>query len=632
MIRTTSVCLAAWLLAAAATRAQAPSPTSETLLLWQCDRVEAADRAAGDGRTTLHGGEVVPGKHGNGLRLRAGEYAAISVEENLSPARGTLMFWFRPDWSTRTKTGSHTLLSWRWADGQWAEPKLGDGYGVLSDGWWESGGGADRFYLVFENQLYAHTSHVREFVQNEWMHLAFTWEYTDRPVATLYVNGEKSGTATGRPCPAVPAMRSPLYLGTDLGGYGGGERSADGTFDSLVVLSRPLSATEARDAFRAQEPEWRAIEARKFQWLRDGLAKPYAPRRDANGRVLESRALLDEGNGWTSPEGASRVIEKLKRAGFNVYIPCVWHGRGTTWPSQLAQADGATAKLTQESPAYDPLRNLINVAHEAGVEVHPWFCVMYRDEHWPHLAEFAEEGTPQGAFEAHNPRFRQFIIDLMLEVVARYEVDGINLDYIRTKGLSRSATARAAFRERYGVALEEALERKQENGWVNADVLAWQAAAVDEIVRAVSSNGTALRPKLVVSIDGHPSPPGSMPSPQGRNGVEWVDKGWVDVLYSMDYSQHLSWEKADRVRAAFRNPAALVTIAGNYERTPERKVIAREGKLVADLIGFLQRRSHGNGVALYLYSMLDDAQIAALRAGPFREDAVPVWVRAEPVE
>ena len=65
-----------------------------------------------------------------------------------------------------------------------------------------------------------------------------------------------------------------------------------------------------------------------------------------------------------------------------------------------------------------------------------------------------------------------------------------------------------------------------------------------------------------------------------------------------------------------------------YERTPERKVIPREGKLVADLIGFLQRCDHGNGVALYLYSMLDDAQISALRAGPFREDAVPSWARA----
>jgi len=251
--------------------------------------------------------------------------------------------------------------------------------------------------------------------------------------------------------------------------------------------------------------------------------------------------------------------------------------------------------------------------------------VMYRDERWPHMAEFAQQGTPKGAFEAHNPAFRKQIVDLMLEVTKRYDVDGINLDYIRTKGTSRSAIAKDSFHKQFGRELEDALKEKQANGWVNADVLAWQAGAIDEIVCAVSTRGKELKPTLVVSIDGHPSTPGEMRSPQGRNGVEWVAKGWIDVLYTMDYSKHLSWKKADMLRAAFPSPAALVTIAGNYDRLPDRKVVPRDAKLVADLIGFLQRRNHGNGLALYLYSMLDDAQIDALRAGPFQQDACPAW-------
>ena len=71
----------------------------------------------------------------------------------------------------------------------------------------------------------------------------------------------------------------------------------------------------------------------------------------------------------------------------------------------------------------------------------------------------------------------------------------------------------------------------------------------------------------------------------------------------------------------------IVDLPGNYERTEEGKVVPREGKLVADLIGYCQREWPGNGVGLYLYSMLSDEQIEALRTGPFEEEAVPKWVR-----
>lgn len=58
------------------------------------------------------------------------------------------------------------------------------------------------------------------------------------------------------------------------------------------------------------------------------------------------------------------------------------------------------------------------------------------------------------------------------------------------------------------------------------------------------------------------------------------------------------------------------------------KVVSREAGLVADLIGFCQRKFPGNGVALYWYGSLDDAQIDALRTGPFCEAARPAWLRA----
>ena len=606
-------------------RAQEPKVTKDTLLLATFDTLARVTHAAGDAAVVAKGAKLVDGKHGKGLALGPDEYITLAPEKNLDPKQGTLMFWFRPNWSSASPPVSHALLSWGWADGKRAEPELGPGYFVLSDGWWETGGGAGRLYLVFENQLYAHTSLKRVFIKEQWQQIAFTWKFTDHPAVTLYINGEQFGTTHGRKQEFIPKLRSPIHLGTDLAAGGGGKRSADGVFDSLQIWSRSFTAREVRDTFRAQEPEWRKVEARKFQWLRDGLAKPYAPRRDRDGVVLESRALLDEGNGWVSEEGAREVVDKLKRAGFNAYIPCVWHGRGTTWPSELTSPDAKTEELLKAEPGVDPLERLIDLAHAEGIQVHPWFCVAYRDPRWPHLEQFAEEGTPKGAFEMQNPAFRAFVSDLMLEVVRKYDVDGINLDYIRTKGMSKSPTAKRLFKHRFGVELADALAEKQENGWINANVLQWQADAVAEVVRTVAEKGRAIKPRLVVSVDGHPAAPGSMPSAQGRNGADWVKRGWVDVLYRMDYSRHLSWEKENKVRQWLAKPEAVVTIVGNYERTPEKRVVPREAKLVADLMGFCQRRDLGNGVSLYLLSMLDEAQIEALRTGPFREPARPHW-------
>ena len=602
-----------------------PQATEDTLLLATFDTLERLAHASGDSAIVAKGGKLVEGKHGQGLALGPGEYVAFASEGNLRTEKGTILFWFKPNWSTASPPVSHALLSWGWADGKWADPKQGQGYCVLSDGWWETGGGAERLYWVFENQLYAHTSLRQPFVAGQWQHFALAWEFADHPVAMLYIDGERVGMVHGRKHEFVPRLRTPIHLGTARATGMGGERSADGVFDSVQILSRPLTAGEVRDAFRAQEPEWRAVEARRHQWLHEALAKPYLPRRDADGLILESRVLLDEGNGWVTEEGAREAVDKLRRAGFNVYIPCVWHGRGTTWRSGLTEADNKTAGILREEPAVDPLRRLVELAHAAGIEVHPWFCVAYRDPRWAPLARFAEEGTPAGACEMQDPAFREFICGLMLEVIREYDVDGINLDYIRTMGISRSPTAERLFQARFGVGLGDALARKQENGWTNADVLQWQADAVAAVVRTVAEKGRALKPRLVVSVDGHPAAPGAMPSEQGRNGADWVRKGWVDVLYRMDYSRHVSWEKEDQVRQWLARPESVVTIVGNYERTPERRVVPREADLVADLIGFCQRRDLGNGVCLYLLSMLDDAQIDALRGGPFREAARPHW-------
>ncbi len=85
-----------------------------------------------------------------------------------------------------------------------------------------------------------------------------------------------------------------------------------------------------------------------------------ADQSNLNETIFETRAIFDEGLGWITEEGARKTIQRIKKAGFNVYIPCVWHGRGTRYPSTLAPID-VRIKSTSE----DPLHRLIKISHES---------------------------------------------------------------------------------------------------------------------------------------------------------------------------------------------------------------------------------------------------------------------------
>ncbi|MEA3402171.1 MAG: family 10 glycosylhydrolase [Armatimonadota bacterium] len=599
-----------------------PAADAHTLLLAHFDEDFDADHAAGDAAAEANGAELVEdGKWGGAVRLSGGRDLSFASEDNLDMAAGTLMFWFKPDWEPGAPR-SHGLLSMR-LDG---DPP---GYLVLSQGWWETSGGAGRMYFVYDNQAYMHCNtqafaNMKQEKLSRWHHVVLTWAEGEPGHNAIYIDGERAAK-TVKDCGTVRRPRSRLFVGSDRA-QTGGQRWAHGLLDELVILDYAVGDDEIAQAFRAQEPRWEEIQAQRWAWLTEVLEgpEPELPR-DEEGRLLESRAILDEGTGWSDPEHIPDIIARIKRAGFNVYIPCIWHGRGTRWAFEGYPSD---PRMTQrlEAMEVDPLELLIEQCHAEGIEVHPWFCVVKREGDV--LPQFVEEGTPSGFFDAHRPQFRDFIVGLMIQVIREYEVDGVNLDFIRTGGLCTGPLCRQEYREQFGAELTEDVQRRTEEGWPNPNIVEWQNQAISDIVQRVAEGGREIRPGLIVSVDGHPRPPGEPPDANGRNELPWVEAGWVDVVYNMDYGRMLSWLRMDATRAACDPPAAIVELCGNYERTDEGQVVPREGKLVAKHIDFCRRKWPGNGVALYIWSMLSDEQIQALRAGPFAEDAVPHWIRS----
>ncbi|NOS80348.1 MAG: family 10 glycosylhydrolase [Nitrospira sp.] len=318
---------------------------------------------------------------------------------------------------------------------------------------------------------------------------------------------------------------------------------------------------------------------------------------------------------WASKEAADEALARIRIAGFTAFSPVVWHGRGATWPSNYAEWDDWLKDHPKQS--YDPLKYLIDRAHEMGIEVHPWFTLTLREEDF--LPQFAPPGTPQGAWDVHMPEFRHFMANLIAEVVIRYNVDGINLDYVRAVGLCTSNFCQADYEKRYGrnLLLDTAFF-KMTLGRMPT-LVEYQESDVTALVQEISQRIRAIKPNIVISADVIPLIAGTE---QGQNSIDWANKGLVDVLCRMAYYRDIDANLTDKIRGLLRNPDALTIVISNVSISEEMvtptSFYSRDGKWFADTINNILQRWPQTGLGVYEYKWLSDEQITAINAGRFK--------------
>ena len=321
----------------------------------------------------------------------------------------------------------------------------------------------------------------------------------------------------------------------------------------------------------------------------------------------------------TNKEYVDRTLIRIKEAGFNVYMPTVWQGRGTAWPSKYAPWD--TKLADRPKTDFDPLRYLIQEAHKLGIEVHPWFTLTLRQSDI--FPEFALPGMPEKAFDVHNPQFRELMSKLVEEVVNDYNVDGVNLDYVRAIGVCVSATCQEEYNRKYNRSLEvDSLQFKILPGTV-ASMIEYQETAVTSLVRKISETVKKKKPHVLISADvfvGH------APLSQGQSSISWVNDGLVDVIFRMDYFRRINIDSMDATRRELNHSNRQSILISNMSNPDElslgQKPFARDGKWLADTISMVSKRWPGTGIAVYFYKYLTDEQIHALKSGPFQNHAM----------
>ena len=140
----------------------------------------------------------------------------------------------------------------------------------------------------------------------------------------------------------------------------------------------------------------------------------------------------------------SSALERLRELNFNNIYPTVWNWGYTLYPSRVAErVIGRSLDPTPELQGRDILREMIEQGHQKGMGVIPWFEFGFmapansqlakRHPNWLTQRRDGRQILKEGKhnrvwLNPFHPEVQQFIQDLIIEIVSKYDVDGIQFD------------------------------------------------------------------------------------------------------------------------------------------------------------------------------------------------------------
>lgn len=133
------------------------------------------------------------------------------------------------------------------------------------------------------------------------------------------------------------------------------------------------------------------------------------------------------------------ILDRLQKANINTVLLQTRIRATTIYPSQYEPWDSCLSGFPGKSPGYDALQFAIDECHKRGMEVHAWVvtipvgkwnsygCRQLR-KRFPRLIKRIDQ---DGYMDPEATQTGCYLAEMCREIVQRYDVDGIHLDYIR---------------------------------------------------------------------------------------------------------------------------------------------------------------------------------------------------------
>ena len=274
------------------------------------------------------------------------------------------------------------------------------------------------------------------------------------------------------------------------------------------------------------------------------------------------------------PDDVRTIIANCAAAGCNTVF---WQVRGEGTVAYPSRIEPWSREFGYRDPGFDPLALAVAEAHRHGLRIEAWFNVMpgWKGTSPPPMRGQVFNACPEWfMFDAAGrqqplnkdyvilnpclPEVRRHIASVADEIVARYDVDGIHMDYVRYAWDGAPGAKQGYPRD--GRTLE--LYRRETGREPDDDVAAWDHWRANQLTRLVAEIRAAInrrRPGATLTAAVWRNPQLGYRD-YLQNSVAWLRSGLVDALMPMAYT-----DKADQFDADI---GAYRRIAGNRRVVP----------------------------------------------------------------
>lgn len=308
----------------------------------------------------------------------------------------------------------------------------------------------------------------------------------------------------------------------------------------IILCFHAMFGNEARAQYFPKTPlrETRAVWVTTFC----GLDWPKTKATDGRGRERQQREFVD-------------MLDRLQRAGINTILLQTRVRGSVIYPSRLESWDKCLTGKAGQSPGYDPLAFAVEECHKRGMQLHAWVVAL--------------QVTNNKYLDPAKLSTMQTVVSICKEIAETYDVDGINLDYIRYPEQPLDIKDKAEYkRDARGLGYND-----------------WRRDNITRIVREVYTSVKAVKPWICVSS----SPLGKYADTtlfrsggwNARNAVfqdveRWFDEGIHDAIFPMMYFREhnfypfaLQW--MEMAKGSGFSPSVVTPGLGIYFLSPQEK-------------------------------------------------------------
>lgn len=362
----------------------------------------------------------------------------------------------------------------------------------------------------------------------------------------------------GRVESALLAAES-MELATEIG-------EKEGSGEGGILESAASDAiTQAKQVLQAF-PDWvknqeygeardRWLQARQLLWDRYPNDRPRA-QPEIRAIWLDRGTIVRAG----SREGLVKVFDRLQSAGINTIFFETINAGYPIYPSEVAP---------QQNPLitnWDPLKEAVELAHDRNMELHAWMWAFAIGntrhnaligespdypgpvlELHPDWANYDNESRSQHLasgkwfLDPANSEARAYLLQIADEIISKYDVDGLQLDYIRYPFQDPSAkrsygygiAGREKFQEMTGV---DPIEISPDDRQLWQQWTDFRTAQIDSFVSEMSQLLRRHNPDLILSAAVFPQSEHDRIHKLQQHWENWIANGTIDLIVPMTYA------------------------------------------------------------------------------------------------